>query len=575
MSHPERIVEQQELRPERELLTSDGEYRWFVYGAKDLGMPLVCLEDCRTGIVVSTPIANPNIRVAAHKAWAGARQSRAAGTPWEIRHEMGMKGVDPDVKLEEMFKGYGHASVGDMARIQVEFARTPMHAPLAFFNLGSVNSGQEKSTRYQQKFGKGFIHEIRHYLPDHIPPQEIENLEIRYQRLGELSLELFEGCKETLAREFQEFYNPEQGQLGSLNSRVLDCARYFLLLGQQTGFAFETSARDWSRIIADLKASPVGIYGCLASQVERLLVPTKEEEEYLGYKAEAPGLIRHTEADCTTNRNLAALKKYIVEYSDLFDPVRRTVGGVYKSQAVEIIPGKYTEGDKLAAQYILSAWPGIDRRKLLDWIHCRPEQVKQQISQIIFDGHSNYKELPGLARTTGMTLVFETFLGEARDFNRHRAQGRFVDLPLVHGLPIDSRTAWQIYSRGFGLPLYLTETQLGQGMQEKFIRGMEAYYHELGEFIKQVLERYGESIDYSFIINLLPLAHRVDLWMHGDPKQALYFTHQRSRPGGHINYRMLAYEANQLIADSDPYLSGMRLEKRPDPASRQEFFDRG
>ena len=62
--------------------------------------------------------------------------------------------------------------------------------------------------------------------------------------------------------------------------------------------------------------------------------------------------------------------------------------------------------------------------------------------------------------------------------------------------------------------------------------------------------------------------------MHGDPKQAAYLTAQRSRPGGHINYRTLAYDANQLIASSDAYLSGIKLAKRPDPSSQEEFFDR-
>lgn len=76
------------------------------------------------------------------------------------------------------------------------------------------------------------------------------------------------------------------------------------------------------------------------------------------------------------------------------------------------------------------------------------------------------------------------------------------------------------------------------------------------------------------MLNLLPLAHQVDIWMHGDPKQALYLTTQRVRPGGHINYRALAYEANQLLAASDPYLAAIQLEQRPNPASRDEFFDR-
>jgi hypothetical protein len=62
--------------------------------------------------------------------------------------------------------------------------------------------------------------------------------------------------------------------------------------------------------------------------------------------------------------------------------------------------------------------------------------------------------------------------------------------------------------------------------------------------------------------------------MHGDPKQALYLTMQRSRPGGHINYRQIAYEANQLLAAYDPYLCALQLHNRPDPASRDEFFDR-
>ena len=58
--------------------------------------------------------------------------------------------------------------------------------------------------------------------------------------------------------------------------------------------SFETSARDWSRILSELKASPLSYYHKVATQIERLLAPSREEEESLGYRAEAPGLIRHT-----------------------------------------------------------------------------------------------------------------------------------------------------------------------------------------------------------------------------------------------------------------------------------------
>ena len=76
------------------------------------------------------------------------------------------------------------------------------------------------------------------------------------------------------------------------------------------------------------------------------------------------------------------------------------------------------------------------------------------------------------------------------------------------------------------------------------------------------------------MLNLLPLSHQVPLWMHGDPKQAIYMPHQRVRPGGQINYRILAWEANQLLASSDPYLEAIRLGARPEAGSRKEFFDR-
>jgi hypothetical protein len=182
--------------------------------------------------------------------------------------------------------------------------------------------------------------------------------------------------------------------------------------------------------------------------------------------------------------------------------------------------------------------------------------------------------LPVFARTTTTSLAVESFLGELRDFNRHRAWGRFIPLPLVFGPSITLDTVQQVLARGFGLPLYLTEVPGFSELRAAFEQDLSGYYQQLQSFIDRIAQRYGADFDYSFVFNLLPLAHQVDLWMHGDPKQALYLTAQRVRPGGHINYRALAYEANQLLAASDQYLSAMRQKSRPDPASRDEFFDR-
>lgn len=578
------MVEEQKLKPTQELLTVDN-YRWFTYSADQTGLMLVCLEDLSTGVITTTTISDPEKRTAAHRAWAGARHSRAAGTPWEIMHEMGEKGVDPDQKLEEMFKNYGHASVGDMARLEVDIVNVPMHFPLATFNLGYINSGQEKSTRFQSSFGSlSTLHSIRNYLPvDDLPEQEVAKLEETYQKFGSLSLELFAKHRERLTTAFSEFYKPEDNsQRSALSSRVLDCVRYFLLLGQSSGFSFETSARDWSRIISELKASPIAFYGNVASQVEMLLAPSLEEEKRLGFKAEAPGLIRHTEAATTTNENLLALKKLVLASADGDEnDFPKDFLGQVKQDVRLLLSQEYSDGVKMAAQYLITLWPAFSnhRTDLLNWLVGLKSQEHSNtvnvISKTIFNGHTNYDELPvSLASTRGTTLIFESFLGEVRDFNRHRAWGRFIDLPLVFGLKWNPSLVEQVISKGFGLPLYLSEVEEFSTLGTEFSDDLQNYYDQLYQFLDTFKSSLGESGDYSAFVNLLPLAHRTDIWMHGDPKQALYFTDRRVRPGGHINYRELAYQANRLIAGSDPFLSALAFNKRPDPASREEFFDR-
>ena len=565
-----------EIQPEKDFIA--GSNRWFTYSADVTGLRLICLEDLTTGTIATTTIANPTKRTAAHKAWAGARQSRAAGMPWEILYEMGEKGVDPDQKLEEMFRGYGHASVGDMARLAVDLGNIPMHLCLALFNEGYLNSGQEKSTRYQASFGKAVLHPIRHYVSEGLLKEDVEPLEEEYQSFGVVSLELFAKYKAVLLRAFEQYYQADTtkpDEKSALLSRVLDCVRYFLLIGQWSGMSFETSARDWSRIIAELRASPLPYYRKVAAQLEKLLAPTTEEEEILNYKAEAPGLIRHTAPLLTTNINLHTLKQFLEDKTDLLQRVPIHSGfPIRVDQRVSMIDPLNTEGDRLVAAYVLLLWPGLERKQLLNWIHTQNDETKNAISAIIFSGHTNYCELPGFGRTTRMTLVIESFLGELRDLNRHRAWGRFFPLPLVFGERLTKNTVEQIVARGFGLPLYLTDIQAFSDYKTAYERDLVSYYIKLQKFLEKVSATYRDTIDYSFVLNLLPLAHQVDLWMHGDPKQASYFTMQRSRPGGHINYRALAYEANQLLATFDPYLSAMRLLKKPDPTSREEFFDR-
>src|SRR5581483_8554611 len=154
------------------------------------------------------------------------------------------------------------------------------------------------------------------------------------------SRELFGQHLRSLTEVFREFYPPERGQNTTLRNRVLDCARYFLLLGQSSGITFEDSARDWSRLIGEFKDAPIPSYRQAAALIERLLTPSEEEEAVLGFKAEAPSSIRHTEPTSWTNENLMDLKnKHFPKFP--LEPNIHFKGRV--EQGVTLLSKQYTE----------------------------------------------------------------------------------------------------------------------------------------------------------------------------------------------------------------------------------------
>lgn len=572
---PEQRRREGQLVPERELRTADG-YRWFYYSPDQVGMPLLCLEDLQTGVVVSSVFADPEKRTAAFKAWAGARHSRSPGKPWEIMQEMTDLGVDPDAKLEAIAAGVGHAAIGDLARAQLDICGLPIHGCTTMFLASRLHGGQEKSTRYQVGFGKAELLGVENFLPEGIPQAELHTLQEFYDEFLSLALSNFEFHRQALTTAYTDFYRPgDAKQARSLDSRVLDSVRFFLLWGQKSGLTYEASLREWSRMISELKTSPVSFYRQSARQIERFLTPTEAEEVAMQVRAEAPRLVRHSEPNPTVNRNLVKLKEFLIANTNLASRVEiQTAFLGFEPVDVELISDRYTPADRMVTQYILNLWPGFSWKDTMEWVHSQDDGTKAGISRIIFNGHSNYCELPFMAATTGMGVVVETTIGEARDLLRNRAWARFMPIPMVFGAKIDESTIRQILAKGYGLPLYLTEISGFAQHREAFEESLRRDYGRLFAFLETVSERYGRDADYSFMLNLLPLAHRVDLFMHGDPKQALYLADQRVRPGGHINYRLAAYLISRLVASSDPYLSAMRIEQRPDPANREEFFSR-
>ena len=548
----------------------DGEV-WQFYSKEVTGLDIIKLTDTLTGISLSAPLVNSKLRGASHLAWAGARHSRSAGGTENILAEMMEKNVNPDSKLEETFRGYGHASVADMARISLHFNDVPMHVPLWIFNYGDINSGQEKSTRFQKQFKGAALHPLSNYLPLNANEPGAND---GYHALAELARSAFSDFQPKVTEAFKKYYQPEsQSDTRALEARVLDTIRYFLLLGQATGFAFETSARDWSRLISRLKAAPVPVYKGLGLMLERFLAPDAEIEKEMSFLAEAPSLIRHTSEDSQLIDNLRHLEAYLINASDMHEKIKEAK---YRDECVEVLPANISIGSRAIMQYILCIWPELDDKGLLDWIDGLPNEKRSEIGRIIFRGHDHHHEMPScLTRVTGLTAVVRGTLGELRDFNRHRGFGRFVQAPNPLMRRINKNSALSLIGAGYGVPLYLSKISEFKELLSVYKERMDFYYMELGGFVEIISQKCDPETDYSFILNLLPLAHRVNLWMHGDPKQFQYCSALRTRPGGHINYRVLAHDLNTEISKHDPFLSGGKLqETRPDPSDRKQFFSR-
>lgn len=563
------------LKPDKEFLDPGGFY-WFKYSQEQTGIAVVNVEDPQTNVVLSTVLANPDIRSASLKAWSSARHSRASGTVLDILLEIKDKNVDSDKKVSDFFNNYGHASVAELASgMTVHFQGVPMTFPMGLFNIEETYAAQEKSTRYQQEFRKSILSPLKHYLSG-LPEEKMNAITTEYTALGEMALGFFNTHLNNLEPVLTNTFKPENAEeKKSLDNRNLDIARGFLLFGMGTGNSLMTSAREWSAIIARMKGSHLPFFQRMGNHVEKLLAPTVDVEEALGFKAEAPSLLRHTEASTLVNKNLANLRQFLEKKTDLLDEVGVDINYQgRRRQTVCLLPNKLDLGDRMAAQYLLTLWPGLNHQELYSWLAKQSDETKSKIGALIKSGHDYRLELPNWAGTTGLTMDLNTQLKVTRDLNRHRAWERFINLPLMFGDKWDHFTAKQIVSQGFGVSYHLGGTVGLSYCGGEIEKDFNHYYQKLLRFVDRVYDRVGNSVDYTFVANLLPLAHMTGMFMHGDPRQANYLTTLRVRNGGDIDYRLPAYGLSLLVSRSSPYFESWALSNRPDPKDRLQFFDR-
>lgn len=520
------------------------------------GLRIISVTDKRTGFTVRTALANDEKQVPAIMAFAGARFSRSALTAEELFSEIHVSKKSAQEKLANIFVNYGHASVGDMAMLFAYIENVPRYLMKEFFYSSALGGGQERSSRYQD-FSTAQPPLTSLYL-------DKNNSEItrQYQALFRQLISLYEQYLPQVTEAYTQIYQPEsdnRSHASALQARVFDTVRYFLPAGTNTSGAYITSSREWARLIQVLRSNGSQPEQYLAEQLEVLFAPPNEIQKELDYLPEAPDLIRHTESDPRTARILEQLRTLTPELAKKATPSPKLC-----TQAVNYHQGLLDPTQTYLYFSLLRLYPLLTVETYQKWLKKQPKKKLAELSNILFSAYDHHHHLPHYAQTGGYTFELTMSLGEAIDFNRHRAWGRFTPF-------LETQDVVSLIHQGFQLPLYLNHPKL-KHLKTEFTTHLETYYQSLLAFAEQI----PVHTDPRLLLSLLPNAHSVHYFLSGGPKEISYMTQLRVRPGGHINYRTMAYELAKTASSTDPLNSALQLpkEKKPDPFSRAEFFDR-
>ena len=545
-------------------------------------LQLVSLKDRRTGFIVHTVVPNDQVQVSALQAYSGARFSRNPLGTLAIFQEIVDKSIDSEKRLVNI-ANYGHASVAEMTGfIPIYVDNTPDSIAVLIFNESSFGSGQHGSTRYIN-FGDITPVELRDYLdadreyaslPIDIFTQTngeylfVNSKFIEYQkRINDLFNSWYTKIYDAFSHHFQVDLSDKK-QVDALEARTLDTVRAFLPKGLflKTNFLWMTQAREWSRIIAFLTARENPHQRYLGEQIKALLAPLATDIEGLGYNPEISGILKYTEADERFGSSFSKLR----EFADRNNLKRYLIPGfeTIKAQEVDLLcqSNLISQGEMVAIQSLHYLDPTAAPFQLLYFIRTLNDAQKLELSHIIYGGFDCYNQMGNNAKTGGLSFHLTVAHSEMRDFVRHRVWGRWVPQVYNEQNYFDSHNAGYILAEYLNLPEFYD-------LKLDFMKDVESVITLRDEFTDLV-----RDIDWfpHFVLFQMDLfCTATCLWMHGSPKDVSYMTDRRRRPGGQINYRIVASDMAQLVSQSEPLLAGLAISSpRPDPNSREEFLDR-
>lgn len=507
---------------------------------------------------VHTLMQNTKQKQPSINAYLGARYSRSSDSITDIAKEAVAAGTDASKKLEMIFQGYGHKSVGDMAELFVCIENAPMVQVQKIFYMNPVHSGQERSTRFQNFEEPNYIK-----LPKGTSKKVIDEYDAIIHEWMSHYLETLEPTKQAFVKYFRPNMK-DRGHLGALQARTFDTSRGFLPIGLETSFALVMSARGWADLIGQLRGSNQTIDRELAEILYTLLTGNKEFEK-LGYTPEADGLIRHTEANQTRN---ISTKKILSELKKIKGLKNHKIrADMEKNVQIEMKPDAV---QKFIEHYMLLLNPLVNiKASKLKFSN----KLLKKIGKYLFEQHNHHNQIGNIGQTGSILIEgFGDYGGVLKDINRHRSLERFFPLLSDHfdlkaELNRPENECYFLYD-------YLHIPEL-KALKKDYTNRFNGTYARVKKWIKMAKKELPEEVLREYARYLLPHGHAARYRLYGSVDDWQYVTHLRTRNGGHIAYRNLSYNWLEGLNKKSPIWDKM-LKKIPkvDPASREQFFDR-
>lgn len=524
---------------------------------KDLQIASIRSESVWNKFKVHTLLQNTSQKQPSINAYLGARYSRSSDSILDIAKEIIESNTDASDRLEKIFHGYGHKSVGDMADLFVCIENIPMFTAMKIFYLNSVISGQERSTRYQNFESPEFIKIPKELCKDEKIRKEYEKIMLK--QMADYRT-LLKSTRSAL-KEYFKINEENASEISAWKSRSFDVARYLLPYGLQTSMAAVMSARNWSELISYLSANDSVVDNEVASLLMNLL--GESSIDIRGYVKEADGLIRHTDPNCCRRNSTTAILEYL---QTIVSEQKR-----YKKENCEadtcIVGYNLDPIESMITHYELLLNP-LGSKKELEF----DENDEIAFGEKIFENHNHHNMLGNIGQTGAIKIEGMATLGTLKDLNRHRSLERYI--PIFHdSFNIDNELDRDPKQCFFACN-YLEIPNL-EKLKNNYEKSLSETYRMIKNWRNVSKQFMSEEVSAEYTKYLLPHAHSTKYIFYGSFDDLQYTINLRVRRGGHIAYRTLVYRWLELLKELDPIWKPMlnSIEK-PDPKSKEQFIDR-